>query len=202
MAPKSLITKGRQRSETEAEAKRKEEAIVAPIIREGESILKREKATDIWATATLAGKSVKVPDSQAISIKEFEAAKAHLSSIKQNQPSYQKAQTLLAEIVALNNKGIAAAPAFDALAKTELRKDFASSLEQSFTENRMNTDVFAEGPKNTILRIKWVLASKVTANDFSKSGIIEKARKVGFTKIIFTDGYDSSWSWTLTPKTE
>ena len=33
----------------------------------------------------------------------------------------------------------------------------------------------------------------ITANDLSKSGIVEKAQAAGFRTVQFTDGYDGTW---------
>lgn len=186
----------------EAELRQKEENAVAPIIQEGEAMLKRWREREAWAAATLAGKKLKQPDSKPVTKQEWADVKAHLSSIKATQPQYQKAQAILSAMAEEDKKAAAADAAFQATAKVDARKGFAKNLEQVFIEKRMNTDVSAYGPKNTILKIKWALASKVTANDLSKSGIVEQAEKAGFKKLIFTDGYDSSWTWDLKPTAE
>lgn len=180
-----------------AALRQKEEDAVAPIIQEGDVMLKRWRQREAWAAATLAGKKLKQPDSEPVTKQEWADVKTHLSSIKPTQPQYQKAQAILAAMASEDKKAAAADAAFQAAAKVEARKDFANNLEQVFIEKRMNTDVTAHGPRNTILRIKWALASKVSANDLHKSGIVEQAEKAGFKKLIFTDGYDSSWTWNL-----
>jgi hypothetical protein len=186
----------------DSEIRKKEEASVAPIIHEGEAMVKRWREREAWGAATLAGKKLKQPDSKPVTKTEWADVKTHLSSIKPTQPQYQKAQALLSTMAEEDKKGAAADAAFQATAKIEARKDFAENLEKVFIEKRMNTDVTASGPKNTILKIKWVLASKVTANDLSKSGVVERAEKAGFKKLVFTDGYNSQWTWDLKPSVE
>jgi hypothetical protein len=188
--------------EREADSKRREEAVVAPIIQEGEAMLKRSREREAWATATLAGKKIKEPDSKIVTKQEWADVKTHLNSIKATQPQYQKAQALLTAIADEDKKAVATNNALEATARVEARKGFAKRMEHAFTEKRMDTDVSVSGPKNTVLRIKWILASKVTANDLSKSGILEQAEDAGFKKVNLTDGYDFSWGWELHPKAE
>lgn len=188
--------------ERRAEARRKEEAAVASIIKEGETMLKRWREREVWATAKLAGKTLKEPDSRPVLKQEWADVKAHLSSIKSTQPQYKKSQALLTAMAEEDKKAAAVDAAFQAAARGDARKEFAKRLEQVFIEKRMNTDVSASGSKNTILRIKWALASKVSAHDLSKSDILETAEKAGFKKVIFTDGYDFAWQWELHPKVE
>lgn len=188
--------------ERAAEARRKEEAAVAPIIKEGEAMIKRWREREAWATAKLAGKNIKEPDSKPVLKQEWADVKAHLSSIKSTQPQYEKSQALLVAMAEEDKKAAVADAAFQAASWVDARKEFAKRLEQVFIEKRMNTDVSASGPKNTILRIKRALASKVSANDMSKSDILETAEKAGFKKVVFTDGYDFAWQWELHPKVE
>ena len=78
------------------------------------------------------------------------------------------------------------------------RKQFAKKLEETMIETgRMNVDVTPSGKNYTVLTIKWALASKVTSRDLDKSGLIEKAKGVGFKKVIFTDGWDFGCQWDL-----
>ncbi|MDP2024832.1 hypothetical protein [Sulfuriferula sp.] len=188
--------------EREAEAKQKAESAVAPIIQEGKAMLKRWREREAWATAKMAGKNLKEPDSKMVKKQEWADVKAHLSTIKNTQPRYQEAQDLLAAMAVEDKKTAVTNAVFQAAGRVEARKDFAKNLENAFIEKRMNTDVSASGSKNTVLRIKWALASKVSAHDLSKSDVLESAETAGFKKVIFTDGYDFQVYWDLKPKTE
>lgn len=169
-----------------ADARIKEESAIAPIIQEGEAILKRRRT----------------PDGKLVTKQEWANAKASLNSIKETQPQYQKAKALLSEMEVVDKNAVAANAILVAKARVEARKEFARKLENTFIEKRMNTDVTADGPKNTVLHIKWVLATKVTANDLSKSGILEQAENAGFKKVIFTDGYNREFLWNLKPNAD
>jgi FKBP-type peptidyl-prolyl cis-trans isomerase len=78
-----------------------------------------------------------------------------------------------------------------------LRAEFAKRLEQGFLDQGMNYDVTVSGKENEVLKLKWALASKVTANALTKSDIISSARSVGFKEVKLSDGYDFGWSWKL-----
>lgn len=188
--------------EREAEAKAKEEQKNSQIVQNGEALLQRWREREAWASASLAGKNVKEPDVKPVMKQEWSDMQTKLRSIPESQSQYKKAQQLLAAMDAEDKKAAAAVAALRAATRLEKRKSFASKLEESFLEKRMDTDVTASGPRNTVLRIKWVLASKVTANDLRKSGLIDEAEKAGFKKVILTDGYDSQWWWDLSPEAD
>lgn len=188
--------------EREAETRKKEDSAAALIIQEGEAMLKRWKESEASGMAALAGKKLNEPIGKLITKQEWAAVKARLSSIKETQPQHQNAQFLLTAMADEEKKAAASAVVIQATARIKARKDFANNLEQTFIEKRMDTDVTVSGPKNTVLNIKWVLANKVTANDLSKSGILEQAENAGFKKVIFTDGYERQFWWSLKPKAE
>jgi hypothetical protein len=187
-------------AEREAEAKQKEDARFDVIVREGDALLKRSREWSTWGSASLAGKKTAMPDGKPVMKQEWADAKTRLGSITPEQRAYKRAQAILAAMAANDKRAAAEAAALQAKEKVEGRKRFAKRLEDVLVEKRMNTDVTASGPRNTVLTIKWALASKVTARDLSKSGVIEEAERAGFKKVVFTDGYDSGWKWDLNPK--
>lgn len=158
-------------------------------------MLARSKADYASGMAALAGKSV--PLREPIKKVEWAESKEQLASIGKDKPEYTRAQTLLKSMAAQDKKNADFWAAEVAKGKVQLRKQFAENLEQRFIDHRMNADVTVSGPQNTTLRIKYVLASKVSANDLAKSGIIEQAESAGFKVVQFTDGYTSTWTWKL-----
>ena len=79
-----------------------------------------------------------------------------------------------------------------------LRDQMAKSVENSMLDEGYNVDVTAEGPNHTTLRFKWIFVDKVFAHQLSeRTEVFENARKVGFKKILATDGYDETWTWNL-----
>ena len=77
------------------------------------------------------------------------------------------------------------------------RRAFARVMETRFLDAGINCDVTTVGDADDELRIKWVLASKVTAHQINKSDLVSTARSLGFKRIRLTDGYDFGWVWTL-----
>jgi hypothetical protein len=171
----------------------------AEAVAEVEALLKRGKIVEAQTKALAAGKSSSEAAVQPITMVEWADGRSHLNSIPKDVPEYAKAQMLLKAMDDRDKRNAEFMAAENAKAKVQGRKEFASRLEENFIEQRMNVDVTALGPQNTTLRIKYVLASKVTANDLNKSGIIEKAQSAGFKVVQFTDGYDSTWTWKLNP---
>jgi hypothetical protein len=108
---------------------------------------------------------------------------------------YKALQQRVAPFIAKQNQHLADA------AKAQMiqgRKLFAKQLEQNALDSRMDATVTTFGPDATGLRMKWILVSRVTANDFSKTeGFFEKLRTYGFKRFEITDGYRENWYWDL-----
>lgn len=89
----------------------------------------------------------------------------------------------------------------DAEAQEVAREAYAKTLEKNLFSEDMEVDVDAIGPRHTILRIKWALASKVLAYKITESASMQQnlqdMRAIGFHKFVVWDGYHNSWSWTL-----
>lgn len=179
-----------------AETKKKDDAVNAVVVKMGDALLVRVKEHYVWANAFIEGKNLKRPTSRWVGQDEWIGVQTKLKLITTVQSHYQKAQTLLRAMSADEKKFGTITVASLAFAAAETRKEFANKLEQGFVEKgRMNADVTTSGPQNTVLSIRWALASKVTAHDLSESGIVTKAKGVGFKKIVYTDGYNFSWEW-------
>ena len=95
MSPEQREAEEKQKK---AESKAAEERAIAPIIHDGEAMLTRWREREAWAKASLAGKTLKEPLSKPVMKQEWEGIKTRLSSIKQSQPYYQKAQEILASM--------------------------------------------------------------------------------------------------------
>jgi len=75
------------------------------------------------------------------------------------------------------------------------RSVFASTMEQKMMEKGFNMDVKALGRTKTSLQLKFALMSKALVYNFRNEGNIDQtAKRLGFKKIIFTDGFDSTWT--------
>lgn len=88
--------------------------------------------------------------------------------------------------------------AYAEVVNTSLRIAMAKTVENAMLADGYNVDVNAIGTNHTTLRIKWIGVSKVMAYQMSQQPeTFETARKNGFKKLVITDGYDETWTWTL-----
>jgi len=72
---------------------------------------------------------------------------------------------------------------------------YASAAEEIFVKNGMDVKVSASGAKKDQLRLKYVLMSQPLVYKFqNEMKINHRARLFGFKKIIYTDGYDETWT--------
>jgi hypothetical protein len=75
----------------------------------------------------------------------------------------------------------------------QTRELYASSLSQIFVKSGMDVDVSATGREKNQLRIKYALMSKPLVYKLQNEIKIEdQARPIGFKKIIYTNGFESS----------
>ena len=80
-----------------------------------------------------------------------------------------------------------------------LREVFAKNLERSLLDNGITTDIQAKGNNRQVLEYKYALMSKAVVYKLVNEGnALESAKKVGFKKLIFTDCFNSSWTYDLT----
>jgi hypothetical protein len=75
------------------------------------------------------------------------------------------------------------------------RTIYASATEEIFVKSGMDVKVSATGSKKEKLRLKYVLMSQPLVYKFQNEvKLTEQARSFGFKKIIYTDGYDETWT--------
>jgi hypothetical protein len=81
-----------------------------------------------------------------------------------------------------------------------LRRDvYAKTLERAMLDKGFNTEVQAKGANKQVLEYKYALMSKALVYKLSNEGrTLESAKNARFTKLIFTDGFNSSWTYDLT----
>lgn len=72
---------------------------------------------------------------------------------------------------------------------------YASATEEVFIKNGMDIRVTASGSSKDQLRLKYVLMSKPLVYKFqNEMRLSEMARAFGFKKVIYSDGFDESWT--------
>ena len=81
----------------------------------------------------------------------------------------------------------------------ESRKDYAKKLERDMLNNGLNVRITTRGQNIETLHVRWVLATRVLAHRLSQEddGLLDGARRLGFKRVILTDGYDYTVSWTF-----
>lgn len=100
---------------------------------------------------------------------------------KQNQAKRQKEQAIR-----------------DKLAPISARQAFAKVYEAALLSQMMDAHVSTSGKEHTILRVEYILMNRPLVYNLSNdTEYVGQLRSMGFKKIIFTDGYDHSWSFTL-----
>lgn len=79
------------------------------------------------------------------------------------------------------------------------RIDYAKGLENRLLDQEMNCDVKATGVLHQTLWLKWGGVNKVFAHKISKGdwSYYDDAKRLGFTKLTVTNGWDESYSWKL-----
>ncbi len=88
-------------------------------------------------------------------------------------------------------------------AQLTLREAYASSIEEIFIKTGMDAQVKAVGDGKKTLRIKYALMSQPLIYKFQNEiKIDEQAKNVGFSKLVYTNGFESSLgkSWIVNLK--
>jgi hypothetical protein len=71
---------------------------------------------------------------------------------------------------------------------------YASNLENLYLDKGYDITVKVEGKDASILKMKWVLTSRPVVHKLTKDpDLIRAWRDMGFKKVVFTDGYRSTW---------
>lgn len=75
------------------------------------------------------------------------------------------------------------------------RQVYAKLIESEMLDKGFNYEVSAQGKNNEILKIKYALMSNALIYNLrNKANLDKSAHKLGFKKIIFTDGFDRTWT--------
>lgn len=138
------------------------------------------------------------------SIGHVSSFKMLISKIKPTDSLYNEAQSLQKELDPYIKKITSqyekeerakklAQDKIDAKKAEQTRKKYASTLEYNFLDNKLNVEVSTQGKDNTQLKLKYALMSKVFVHQLLKTDFAENTKKLGFKKIIFTDGYNDTW---------
>jgi len=88
------------------------------------------------------------------------------------------------------------------------RTQMAETMELGMLDQGFDIDVAARGTNKTELRMTWVLMSRVIVHQITQNGsmaqgaFLRNLQDIGFKKVVFSDGYDTRWSYDLDPPEE
>ena len=123
-------------------------------------------------------------------------AKRHLTAISENSPEYKEVKKLEPKIKQLEKEIDRQAKIITENLMAITRKKYAKELENNLLNNaRMDTTITTSGKNNTTLKLKYILVSRVFVNELTKDGKLQNTwRSMGFKTIIFTNGYNETWT--------
>jgi hypothetical protein len=77
----------------------------------------------------------------------------------------------------------------------QARELYASTVAQIFIKSGMDVRVTATGTEKKTLRLAYVLMSQPIVYDFQNNvKLDEQAKGLGFLKLVYTDGFNASWT--------
>lgn len=80
-----------------------------------------------------------------------------------------------------------------------LREVLAKNMERSLLDKGISSDIQAKGKNKQTLEYKYALMSKAFVYKLVNEGnALETAKKAGFKKLVFTDGFNNNWAYDLT----
>lgn len=97
----------------------------------------------------------------------------------------------------LNALGAKAQSLFKEL-QTLARLVYAKGMEREMMDKGISMRISAYGANNTTLQVKYVLLTDAFVYQMrNKAHIDDQARALGFSKVVFTDGYDTTYTMKL-----
>lgn len=83
------------------------------------------------------------------------------------------------------------------------RERRASEIEATMLESGIDWSVTLRGKYKDQMRIEWILLGRVAVHQMTKDGeLIAGLQKIGFKRVVFTDGYYESYTYDLEPDSE
>ena len=120
---------------------------------------------------------------------DFDNTLKYLYNISKSYSGYSEVKKLIA-INQSNKRKI------DYAVKMVAREIYANRLEQAFLDQGADTDVTVYGSNYDRVRIKYILSSRVFANEFGKSTLCSQIGEMGFKHIEIYGGLDNM-RWTF-----
>jgi hypothetical protein len=136
-----------------------------------------------------------------IESKEVDQTRSALEAIEADSLQYAEARRLITNLMRheeTGKKALQAALIKSAEDNVDGRKEFARKMESNFLKNGMDVTLTTTGAKSTILNFRYVLVSRPFLFKLAnETEFLKNCKRVGFTKVNFSDGYDASASYDL-----
>ena len=130
-----------------------------------------------------------------LSEKKIYDATGPLHQITPKDKEYSQAQALIKKTYALQKQAAEKLRRERQKEKEAERILYCALLEERFLSHGYDFSVKTLGKGNTTLRLKWVLIGRPLVHNLTKDGkLAQEWRELGFDKVIFTDGFRSTWT--------
>ncbi|HMN14882.1 hypothetical protein [Geobacter anodireducens] len=131
----------------------------------------------------------------AIRTGDTEEANRLFRDIPKDSPEYKKAQALYDERRVKKAKADKDAARIAKQVGIVNRKKFAKEYERQLLDKGMDAYVSTQGKDSSTLKIKWVLVGRPLVHKMiNDEHVVGNLQSLGFTKLVMSDGYDSSWT--------
>lgn len=123
-------------------------------------------------------------------------AEKHLAAIPKTSPEWTgEGQKLWKEVERRGKEIQKIASLTTKKLMIQQRKEFAKQYELSLLDQGMDTRISTLGKDHSTLKIEWVLMSRpLVYKMINDSSVMSNLKKLGFKKIVFSDGYNHTWT--------
>lgn len=131
-----------------------------------------------------------------------------LRDVKRNDPQFQQVTAVVPQLercrIAAERELSKALGSF----MVSQREAWADKYEKGLLGQGIDARVALLAPTKNQVRIRWVLLSRAAAYQITNGGSLESGsflrnlQDIGFSRVIFDDGFNESWSYQLNPSDE
>lgn len=122
-------------------------------------------------------------------------AKRHLAAIQPGDKEFEESQNLKREVEKREKEIDRISKIIAINLMIEQREAMAKRLEQNYLKKGLDVYISLNGKDKSTMKLKYVLFSRpLIHNLINDSEFTGSLRTAGFTKVIFTDGYDNTWT--------
>lgn len=83
------------------------------------------------------------------------------------------------------------------------RISWADRYETSLLDDGIDADVIVHGKNKDFVKVRYILVGRALVHQITKDGeFLASLEKIGFKRVTFSDGFDESWYFDLSPQSE